>query len=117
MTDVKFNSAKEMYQYLCNVGNERDIWSPKNNLYIFAYNVYGSICTYDNIDENKAKELDAEEEYWGAYLGWCGSHIYDTEEYMREVEHLSEKEIADKYTAMDFCEAFYSVDDWKDVTK
>ena len=103
---MKFKSAQEMLSF---VQNGNDLWSPSKCVYMFIYNDLGSICAYDNIDIECAKELAQEDEYWGAYLGMSGSAIYDSSDYLKE---YPEMESADKITAMDFCQSMYDVTDW-----
>ncbi len=79
---VFFKSGKDMLDYLC---SGIDLYSPTEQIYVFNYNEDGNICAYKNIDLDKAVELETkaskDEEYWGAYLGWQGSHIYDNSSY------------------------------------
>lgn len=80
-----FNSGQKMYDFIESGG---DLYSPSIETYVFVYNEEGSICVYTGIDSEYAKELDSGDEYWGAYLGWRGSAIYDTTEYKKRVELL-----------------------------
>ena len=75
-----FRNATEMMEALQN----RDLYSPTLELYIFAYNDIGSICCY-NISPSEAATLERKSreqqgEYWGAFLGPGGS-IYDAPEH------------------------------------
>ena len=92
MTKIKFNNANEMYEYIKD-GN--DLWNPDKSIYVFVYNDNGSICVYDNITSELAKSLDKGEEYWGAYLGWQGSSIYDGEDVLRWCEYMYDTEWVD----------------------
>lgn len=109
--DVKFNSPKEMLSRLQD--DYLDLYSPKNCLYAFLYNDMGSICTYDNIDEEMADDLQKKSaecggEYWGAFLGWHRSAIFDSNEYLRQDDPNTKEDYA-----LDFCKDTYKYDDWK----
>lgn len=106
---MKFNNSKELLAYIVN--DERDLYSPSKEVYVFSYNSLGSICVYTDIDEDEAKELDSHGEYWGAYLG-AGGRIYDSEEYAREHGYVD-----DVFLNIDWCNRMSDVDDWIDVTK
>lgn len=111
--EVKFKNANEMYDYIT---SGKDLWSPSAETFAFVYNDEDSICTY-SIDEEEAAELDNKgDEFWGEYLG-CGGEIYDSYDYLKYEDGLTDDEIKEMYTAMDFCEEYYSLDDWRDVTK
>ena len=71
MERIKFNSWKEMYDYLLNDG---DLYSPETETYVFGYNMYGSIAYY-SLDEDEVRNLVNEcgnDEYWSGYLGVGG---------------------------------------------
>jgi len=74
---MKFNSGKEMYDYLLN-GN--DLYEPQLGIYVFLYNDDGALCTY-NLSKLQAAELNKEVrengDYWGAYLGRGGKILDD----------------------------------------
>lgn len=88
----KFNNAKEMYACLM---NGFDLYSPKEELYVFCYNEDGSLCSYD-ITPEEAEELNDKcgDEYWGAQLGF-GGYIYDGNK------------------ANEFCEDTWVIEDWE----
>lgn len=90
--NLKFDSEQAFIEY---IQSGKDLYSPSLELYLFAYNEDGAICAY-TVTEEKAQELNKQEEYWGAYLG-AGGNIYDN------VKGSFENE--------------YKVDDWIDVTK
>lgn len=90
--NLKFNNKQAFIEY---IQSGKDLYSPSLELYLFAYNEDGAICAY-TVTEEKAQELNKQEEYWGAYLG-AGGNIYDN------VKGNFENE--------------YKVDDWIDVTK
>ena len=52
MEEIKFNSGKEMYDYICK-GN--DIYSRSEGIYAFIYNDAGAICIYTLDDEDFAR--------------------------------------------------------------
>lgn len=76
---MKFNSGKEMYDYLQNSG---DLYCQEEEIYVFMYNEAGALCYYYvSKDEAKALSLQSKEmdDYWGAFLG-TGGCILDEEE-------------------------------------
>ena len=74
--EIIFTSAKEM---LDTIQNGTDLYNPNLQIYVFVYNIAGSIAYY-NIDINEASELarqsEESDEYWGAFLG-RGGYIID----------------------------------------
>ena len=76
---MKFNSGKEMYDYLQNSG---DLYCQEEEIYLFMYNEAGALCYY-HVSPEEAKELSVKaremEDYWGAFLG-TGGCILDEEE-------------------------------------
>ena len=112
---MKFNTAQELLDY---INNGFDVYSPSLEVYAFLYNDKGSICTY-HISNEYAEELKQKEEYWGAYLGWYGSCLYDSEEYI--IEHEGKENIIYArelhQLPIQWAEDVYDADDWEDVTK
>lgn len=108
--NVRFSNAEEMLEY---IQKENDLYSPSTEQYVFVYNDHGSLCWYSRITIEQAKELDKGDEYWGAYLGWYGSEICDTDDYLREVQGVENPE----NEALISCMSEYMITDWLDVTK
>ena len=112
-----FQSADIMLKYIQD-GN--DVWSPTLNKYVFLYNALGSICYYDDIDYDEAKNLQSKseksavKEYWGAFLG-IGGHICDTLKWIHHQKEsqnlLNESEEYDY--ALEFCSEYYDAE-WID---
>ena len=102
---IKFDSPEEMLE---TIQSGTDLYNSENELYVFGYNDAGSICVYDNIDEEQAAELKTKEEYWGAYLGWRGSAIYDDPSHECNTDGVPEN--------LNWCEAHYDLE-WEDVTQ
>lgn len=75
---MKFNSGKEMYDYLLN-GN--DLYEPQLGIYVFLYDDACTLCTY-NLSRLQAAELNKEVrengDSWKTYLGE-GGRILDDE--------------------------------------
>lgn len=69
--NLKFNSEQAFIEY---IQSGKDLYSPSLELYLFAYNEDGAICAY-TVTEEKAQELNKQEEYWGAYLEACGHYV------------------------------------------
>lgn len=112
---TRFKSAEDM---LSQIRDGNDFYCPDLELYVFVYNVDGSICSYRGIDKEWAERLDKEDEYWGAYLGWYGSAIWDSKEYIRK-EYMRRKGIAKEDIedeALLWCSYYYK-NDWLNVTK
>ena len=111
---MKFASPEQLLGY---IQSGRDLYSPSEKTYVFVYNQDGSICTYDNISEEKASILMEQDEYWGAYLG-CGGGIYDTEEYINKQNDPDLLAMAEslRHLAIQWCEDMIGVADWIDVT-
>lgn len=97
---MTFGSAKEM---LDTILQGTDLYSPSNALYVFVYNDEGtSICTYSSIEKSFVDEYmqdDERDEYLGAYLGMSGSAICDDEE------------------CLEYCEEFYTINDWVKINE
>ncbi len=101
---MKFQSAEEMLKL---IQSEVDLYSEKAEKYVFCYNDAGSVCCY-SIDPEEAKELakqaDARDEYWGAFLG-MGGYIWDDPSYDGfDPEHNSSN--------IDLCKELICFDDW-----
>ena len=89
---MKFGNVKEMVDY---IKEGRDLYSPSLEKYLFLYNDYGAICTY-NVSNEEAVQLKQEQEYWGEYLGIGGWVFNDP---------------------LEACENIWNANDWEDVTK
>lgn len=108
---TKFSSGQEMYDFLY---DDRDLYNPQEEIYVYRYNSAGSINVYTGIDPSYAEELDKGDEYWAAYLGWHGSSIYDNLDYKKEINNTCDDVTDD---ALAWCESMYKIDGWLDVTK
>lgn len=97
---MTFNTAEEM---LTTVLNGTDLYSPSEEFYLFVYNdEQTSICTYWGItNEEIEKYLNdtTMDEYYGAYLGFRHSGIYDDDD------------------CLELCKELFTVTDWIDITK
>ncbi len=106
-TYYQFDSSKEMLETL---QNGIDLYCKELGSYAFAYNDSGSICFYNGISEELAKELKNKQfesgEYWGAFLG-AGGEIYDDPSYEDFNPNLTSN--------IQICEAVYG-HIWEDVT-
>lgn len=111
---VTFDSGADMVD---RIRAGHDFYSPSRELYVFGYNIYGSICVYYHLAEEKAEELDAGDEYWGAYLSLPDSAIYDSEEIKEEDPDFRKDWDDFNDDALDWCSVFYGVGDWLDVSK
>ena len=74
---MNFNTGKEMLDAL----DKCDLYRPDTGTYAFLYNEAGSICVYDGINSETAKELaektkEFSEAGWDAFLGTGGS-VYE----------------------------------------
>lgn len=110
---VSFYDASSMLDYI-RFGH--DIYSPSAGVYVFEYNVYGSICVYP-ISETKADELDAAGGWWSSRLGMAGSAIYDSQAAKEEEPDLRRGPYDLRDDALDWCEMHYEISDWLDVSK
>ena len=115
---MTFNNGKEMLDY---IQSGKDLYSPSEQLYIFLYNGYGSIAYY-YISNEEAEELRQTDEYWGASLG-PGGKVVDTKDYYKDYysdnldmynECLNNPDIE---WPEDFCDRYYMLNDWEDVTQ
>lgn len=108
---ISFASGQEMYDYITTpaAGLEYDLYNSELQLYVFLYNETGSICVYEGIDREEATELAKKardkSEYWGAFLGWKGSGIYDTPDY--EVNPPATNE------AVEWCDGCFNHPAWQ----
>lgn len=100
---MTFSSGKEMLEV---IKSGTDLYNPEKELYVFCYNIVGSIVVYRVTNED-AEKLKKEDEYWGAYLGIGGS-IYDDPDY--------EDYEDDDYNNLDWCNDNYD-GEWEDVTQ
>ena len=103
---MKFNSGNEMLDYLY---TGADLYSPSTQLYIFEYNLWGSIAYY-YISNEHAEELRQTNEYWGASLG-PGGLIIDSKEYYEENPDMED----DGYYPEDFCNDKCMIEDWEEA--
>lgn len=116
---IKFNSAKEMYDYLVS-GN--DLYSYSAGVYAFVYNDADALCYY-NLSNEEVKEIVAKntDDFWSASLG-IGGYILDESEYDDDEHRYSnDEEMRNLYLqpSWDFCNEMYAKEDWlntKDVT-
>lgn len=113
---MKFNSGKEMHDYICNVG---DLYNINTGIYVCEYNDAHAVCVYhlrpDEVIELIAKSKESGE-YWEAYLG-AGGKILDAEDYNNDVYRYSEDEtMRNLYLkpTLDFCEHMYK-EEWVDT--
>ena len=111
MEEIKFETPEKMLEVLA---SGSDLYNPKLEMYIFSYNDLGSICVYTQISEQYAKELSRqtlegmEGSYWGSFLGYKHSAIYDTLEWYKE----NEKEYDGLPTPLDICKSLYRETGW-----
>lgn len=116
-TPFQFNSGMEMYE--C-ISKGMDLYSKSLNMYVFAYNDAGALCSYtlfpDEVKEILRRKKETNE-YWGAYLGVGGSILeesdYDDDEY-RYSEGWEKNKL---YLApsLKFCDDLFRVKDWVDT--
>ena len=59
---MKFDTAQEMLDYITDYNECHDLYSEKAGIYVFSYNIEGSIVTYD-INKIEAKELAKKVKY------------------------------------------------------
>lgn len=94
---MKFNTAKEMLEY---IRESNGLYNVKTHEYVFEYNAEGSICVYSLSTEEAtsvSKLAHEHDDYWGAFLGWHGSAIYDNPD------------------NIDWCKDNYAIDGWIDI--
>ena len=112
---MKFSNGQEMYECIT---SGTDLWDGEST-YVFVYNDYDSICVYNNIYPDEARELErltGGEEYWGAYLGWHGSAIYDSKAYYEQKKDYNADALSDVIDeAVGWCNDHYE-GDWIDVS-
>lgn len=100
---LEFKSGKEMLDLL---QTDTDLYNLQTGDYVFRYNEAGSIAVY-SLSLKEAEQLqakaEAEDEYWGAYLGFGGS-IYD----VPESDFYSNKQAS----ALDYCSEMYDEGEW-----
>jgi hypothetical protein len=113
---MKFENGNEMYDYL--IG--RDLYSKSLGIYAFEYNDAHAICIYYLQPEEVAKLIEKSkgtENYWGAYLGWGGSILDDSDYDDDEHRYSSDENMRNLYLkpSIDFCEETYMVEDWMDT--
>ncbi len=106
---MKFDTAQEMLDYITDYNECHDLYSEKAGIYVFSYNIEGSIVTYD-INKIEAKKLAKKvkndkygEEYWSAFLG-PGGKIWD------DVSHECYQE--GYVSNLEMCEELIEYDDW-----
>lgn len=105
-TYYTFENGKEMLEL---IQSGIDLYHEGSDTYVFVYNDYGSICTYD-IGSVKAYELSkqkkADGECWSAHLGWGGC-IYD------DPSHELYK--SGQQSNLDFCNENFDIGYWEVV--
>ena len=99
---MRFNNAKEMYEYL-NSGH--DLYHPGLEIYVFSYNDKRALCTY-HLSKEQAKEVSKQSkqnhnEYWGAFLGLGGEILEDDESPID--------------SSIEFCKEHYQESNWLDT--
>ncbi|MBR2401261.1 MAG: hypothetical protein IKB01_00640 [Lachnospiraceae bacterium] len=111
---MKFQSEKEMYEYLC---SGKDLYSKELGIYIFEYNDAHALCYYylrPSEVVSLLKKREETNEYWGAYLG-IGGYILDDPEYDDDEHRYNESEdVRALYIkpSLNFCKDTYMVEDW-----
>lgn len=100
---MRFHTPEQMLEF---INADHDLYSEKAEMYVFNYNVAGSICTY-SVAPNEAADLveeaKANGDYWGAFLG-PGGHIWD------DPSHECYRE--GQATNLDCCASLIQYDDW-----
>lgn len=114
---MKFASGKEMYEF---VSAGRDLYNKNEGLYLFAYNDANALCYY-RLNESEAEEIarkaDELGEYWGAFLGWGGDILDNTEyDHFRYSDNEDERALYLK-PSLDFCEKYFKCKGWATTDK
>ena len=105
----KFSSPEEM---LAAIYGKTELYSPSEELYVFLYYDDGSICVVDDIDLERAKHLERDENDWLDELNITERYMSDNVLLSPYNEECDPKQ--DEYGYFDFFRKYYTVDDWMD---
>lgn len=110
---MKFESWEEMYNTII---EGTDLYSESERLYVFVYNEANALCCY-NLSNEEAMEIatkaNEKGEYWGAFLGW-GGDIMDDTDYDGYSDDENERKLYLK-PSINFCKDCFDIDDWVDT--